>query len=65
MTDSDTSGSDNEENGAPGSDAVVERLELRNSLLKRKREMETEIDQLQKKAKLLQERREVRLIHFC
>ena len=39
--------------------SIQERIELRNSLLKRKREMETEIETLQKKAKILQEVREV------
>ena len=38
-----------------------ERIEVRNSLLKRKREMETEIALLLKKAKILQEVRHVRI----
>ena len=37
----------------------VERLELRNQLLKRKLEMEEEMEHLQKRAKILQEKREV------
>ena len=49
-----------EEIDANRSDVVVEKIEMRNSLLKRKREMETEIILLQKKAKILQEVREVR-----
>eukprot|EP00092_Neocalanus_flemingeri_P013111 GFUD01014128.1.p1 GENE.GFUD01014128.1~~GFUD01014128.1.p1 ORF type:complete len:196 (-),score=44.09 GFUD01014128.1:138-725(-) len=57
ISDSDTS--DIEEDIAPGTDTLEARIELRNSLLKRKREMETEIDQLQKKSKFLQERREM------
>ena len=38
-----------------------ERIEVRNSLLKRKREMETEITLLLMKAKILQEVRHVRI----
>lgn len=37
----------------------VERLEFRNQLLKRKLEMEEEMENLQKKAKILQDKREV------
>ena len=45
--------------------SIQERIELRNSLLKRKREMETEIENLQKKAKILQEVREVSVKKCC
>ena len=38
---------------------IVERLEFRNQLLKRKLEMEDEMAHLQKRAKTLQEKREV------
>ena len=63
MSDSDSG--ENEENGELSSDILGERIELRNSLLKRKREMEMEIVLLQKKAKVLQEVREVRIMnHF-
>ena len=63
MSDSDSG--ENEENDVLSSDRMGERIELRNSLLKRKREMEMEIVLLQKKAKVLQEVREVRIMkHF-
>jgi len=45
--------------------SIEERIELRNSLLKRKKEMETEIETLQKKAKILQEVREVQREEKC
>jgi hypothetical protein len=62
---SDSDSGENEENGELSSDMLGERIELRNSLLKRKREMEMEILLLQKKAKVLQEVREVRIMkHF-
>ena len=60
MSDSDSG--ENEENGELSSDMLGERIELRDSLLKRKREMEMEIVLLQKKAKVLQEVREVRIM---
>jgi len=54
-----------EEIDANRSDMVVEKIEMRNSLLKRKREMETEIILLQKKAKILQEVREMQKEERC
>jgi len=61
ISDSDTD--DAEESVAFQS--VEERIELRNSLLKRKREMESQMDKLQKKANLLQEKREVQKEDRC
>jgi len=57
--------SGNEESGTCMVYSIQERIELRNSLLKRKREMETEIETLQKKAKILQEVREVQREEKC
>jgi len=57
--------SGNEESGTSTVYSIQERIELRNSLLKRKREMETEIETLQKKAKILQEVREVQREEKC
>jgi len=55
---SDSDATDNEENGAANYNIVLEKIGVRNSLLKRKREMESEMEQLQKRTKLLQDKRE-------
>eukprot|EP00090_Calanus_glacialis_P046773 TRINITY_DN9347_c0_g1_i1.p1 TRINITY_DN9347_c0_g1~~TRINITY_DN9347_c0_g1_i1.p1 ORF type:complete len:406 (-),score=90.70 TRINITY_DN9347_c0_g1_i1:186-1403(-) len=62
---SDSDSGENEENDVLSSDRMGERIELRNSLLKRKREMEMEIVLLQKKAKVLQEVREMQKEERC
>jgi len=55
---SDSDATDNEENGAANYNIVLEKIGVRNFLLKRKREMENEMEQLQKRTKLLQDKRE-------
>jgi len=57
--------SGNEESGTSMVYSIEERIELRNSLLKRKKEMESEIETLQKKARILQEVREVQREEKC
>lgn len=60
---SDDSGS--EEINTSASDILAERIEVRNSLLKRKKEMEMEMILLKKKANVLQEVREIQKEERC
>ena len=51
---------DMEESIPPPANNIEERIAFRNQLLKRKLEMEDEMEDLQKRARTVQERREVR-----
>ena len=51
---------DMEESVPPPTNNIEERIAFRNQLLKRKLEMEDEMEDLQKRARIVQERREVR-----